>query len=94
MTFAPAISVVSEKLGKEVKIDRLEYKQAVDGLLVRVYGSGEGVDQRSRDAAQRMILFYDNRGLVGNSNILERMLGRKGLQFDQWVEGKVSEIWE
>jgi uncharacterized protein YbjT (DUF2867 family) len=92
LTFSSAISIISGKLDKEVKIDKLEYKQAVNGLLVRLYGSSEGVDQRSRDAAQRMILFYDNRGLVGNSNVLEWVLGRKGVQFEEWVEGKVRDV--
>jgi uncharacterized protein YbjT (DUF2867 family) len=89
-TFADAIGVIGEKLGKEVKIERLEYKQAVDGLLVRLFGTSEGVDQRKRDVAQRMILFYDNRGLVGNSNVLEWMLGRKAMQFGEWVENEAG----
>jgi uncharacterized protein YbjT (DUF2867 family) len=91
LTFADAMGVVGEKLGKEVKIERLEYKQAVDGLLVRLFGTSEGVDQRKRDVAQRMILFYDNRGLVGNSNVLEWALNRKATQFDEWVEKKLEE---
>jgi uncharacterized protein YbjT (DUF2867 family) len=91
LTFADAMGIVGEKLGKEVKIERLEYKQAVDGLLVRLFGTSEGVDQRKRDVAQRMILFYDNRGLVGNSNVLEWVLNRKATQFDEWVEKKLEE---
>jgi uncharacterized protein YbjT (DUF2867 family) len=91
ITFAGAINTISEKIGKEVKIEKREYKDAVEALLKRLYGSNEGVDQRSRDAAQRMILFYDNRGLVGNSNVLEWVLGREATQFGEWVESKVGE---
>lgn len=89
ITFAEAMNIISSKIGKDVKIERLEYKTAVEGLLTRLFGTSEGVDQRSRDAAQRMILFYDNRGLVGNSNVLEWVIGRRGLQFDEWVKAKV-----
>jgi uncharacterized protein YbjT (DUF2867 family) len=91
LTFADAMGVIGDKIGREVEIERLEYKQAVDGLLVRLFGTSEGVDQRKRDVAQRMILFYDNRGLVGNSNVLEWVLGRRATQFDEWVEKKLEE---
>jgi uncharacterized protein YbjT (DUF2867 family) len=91
ITFAEAVNTISEKIGKEIKIEKMEYKDAVEALLKRLYGSNEGVDQRSRDAAQRMILFYDNRGLVGNSNVLEWVLGREATQFGEWVESKVEE---
>jgi uncharacterized protein YbjT (DUF2867 family) len=91
ITFAEAINTISEKIGKEVKIEKREYKDAVEALLKRLYGSNEGVDQRSKDAAQRMILFYDNRGLVGNSNVLEWVLGKEATQFGEWVESKVEE---
>jgi uncharacterized protein YbjT (DUF2867 family) len=91
ITFAEAVNTISEKIGKEVKIEKMEYKDAVEALLKRLYGSNEGVDQRSRDSSQRMILFYGNRGLVGNSNVLEWVLGREATQFGEWVESKVEE---
>ncbi|KAF2034238.1 NAD(P)-binding protein [Setomelanomma holmii] len=91
LSFGEAMRIIGENLDKEVQVEKLEYKQAVDGLLVRLYGKTEGVDPRSRDAAQRMILFYDSRGLVGNANVLEWVLGKKGVQFDEWVVGKLGE---
>jgi len=91
LTFGEAVATISRKIGKDVQIEKLEYKEAVEGLLVRLFGSNEGVDQRSRDAAQRMILFYDNRGLVGNSSVLAWMLGREGMQFGEWVERQVEQ---
>jgi hypothetical protein len=87
ITFGEAIDVIGKKLGKIVKIEKLQYKQAVDGFLVRLSGTDESVRQRSRDAAQRMILFYDHRELVGNSNVLEWVLRRNGTHFGEWVEG-------
>ncbi|KAL6708062.1 hypothetical protein ACN47E_003496 [Coniothyrium glycines] len=89
ISFAEAMDVISRKIGKEVKIEKLEYKEAVEGLLVRLFGTSEGINTRNRDVAQRMVLFYDNRGLVGNSNVLEWLLGRKALQFEEWVETKL-----
>ncbi|KAF1976581.1 NAD(P)-binding protein [Bimuria novae-zelandiae CBS 107.79] len=86
MSFAEAMKVISQRIGKEVKVEVMEYRAAVSSLLVRLYGTSEGVDQRSINTAQRMILYYDNRGLIGNSNILEWLIGRPATQFDQWVD--------
>jgi hypothetical protein len=37
-----------------------------------------------------MSLFYDARGLVGNSNVLEWVLGRDACQFEEFVDQAVS----
>ncbi|KAF2785618.1 NAD(P)-binding protein [Melanomma pulvis-pyrius CBS 109.77] len=91
LSFSSALAILSDKIGKEVKIEVLSFGQAVDSLLIRLYGKIEGVDPRSKDAAQRMILYYDGRGMRGNSNVLEWLVGRPGVQFGEWVEGKVRE---
>lgn len=72
-------------------IKNLEYKQAIDGMLVGLFGTSEGVGQRRGDVAQRMILFYDNRGLVGNSHVLVWVLGREGTQFGEWVKQQLED---
>lgn len=91
LSFSSALSIISDKIGKEIKIEVLPFGQAVGSLLMRLYGKIEGVDPRSKDAAQRMILYYDGRGMRGNSNVLEWLVGRPGVQFGEWVEGKVQE---
>lgn len=91
VSFSEALTIVGEKLGKKIEASVAEYRKGVDSLLVRLHGTTD-VDQRTKDAAQRMILFYDNRGLVGNSNVLEWVLGREATQFEEWVDWKVEEV--
>lgn len=91
LSFDEALKIVGRKLSKEIEVSVAEYRVAVGNLLVRLHGTTD-VDPRTKDAAQRMILFYDNRGLVGNSNVLEWVLGRKATQFDEWVDLKVKEV--
>lgn len=93
LSFGEAIGIISRKISKEIKVEISEFRTGVDGLLVRLHGT-TAVDQRTRDTAQRMILFYDNRGLVGNSNVLEWVIGRQATQFEEWVELKVEETRE
>ena len=91
LSFGEAVGVLAEKAGKEIGVEVVEFRKAVDDVLIRLFGVSEGMDQRSRDAAQRMILYYDNRGLVGNSNVLEWVIGREATQFAAWAEGKIRE---
>ncbi|KAF2122352.1 hypothetical protein BDV96DRAFT_142848 [Lophiotrema nucula] len=91
LSFGEAMSIISSKIGKEIQVSVAPYREAVDSVLVRLFGEAVGVDQRSKDVAQRMILFYDNRGLVGNANVLEWLLGRSATQFGDWVDSRVGE---
>ena len=92
ITLEQAMRVVGEKIGREVRIERLAFAEAVDALLMVTYGVEDTgmVERRTRDAAERMVLFYNARGLVGNSNVLEWVLGRKATQFAEWVDGKLE----
>jgi hypothetical protein len=58
--------------------------------LFRLKGTEE-VDLRTRDAAQRMLLFYNYRGLIGNPNVLNWLIGRKPLSYADWVDMRVKE---
>ncbi|KAF2262179.1 NAD(P)-binding protein [Lojkania enalia] len=90
VSFGEALNIISKKLNKRIEIAVTPFKESVDNILVRLYGKSESIGQRSKDAAQRMIMFYDNRGLVGNANVLEWVLGRKATQFDEWVEMRLE----
>ncbi|KAL1599824.1 hypothetical protein SLS60_007629 [Paraconiothyrium brasiliense] len=92
LSFGEAMHIISSKTGREVKIEQLEFRKAVDAVLLRLYGTTDGLDQRTRDTAQRMVLYYDNRGIVGNSNVLEWLIGRGATQFVDWVDVKLGEL--
>lgn len=90
LTFEQAMRIVGERLGREVKIERLGFEDAVRATLLRLKGTEE-VDLRTRDAAQRMLLFYNYRGLIGNPNVLNWLIGRKPLSYADWVDMRVKE---
>jgi hypothetical protein len=64
--------------------------------------SGEGTasshmapqgDPRSdlvRDSAQRLVLFYNNRGLTGSPNVLRWLLGREPTIVDQYIQRELQ----
>ena len=82
--------IAGERLGMEVKIERLRFEDVVRATLLRLKGTEE-VDLRTRDAAQRMQLFYSYRGLIGTRNVLNWLIGRKPLSYADWVDMRVKE---
>ncbi|KAK7548703.1 hypothetical protein IWX49DRAFT_43801 [Phyllosticta citricarpa] len=83
------VAMAAKVLGKDVEVVRIPFQEAVDLLCKRLYGTAE-VDVRIRDEPERMILFYDKRGLLGNPGVLEGVLGRKTTTPEEWMRRQVD----
>ncbi|KAF2450167.1 NAD(P)-binding protein [Karstenula rhodostoma CBS 690.94] len=92
LSFGEAMGIVERKIGREVRVEVKKGREAVDALLVRLFGTVEGIDPRTVELARGMVEYYDKRGIVGNSNVLEWLIGRDAMQFDEWVDGKLAEL--
>ena len=66
---------VGKLVGKDIAIEHKGVKEAADMLCKRLY-KGEKPSADNRDIAERMILYYDRRGLRANPNTCEMLLGR------------------
>ncbi|TKA65477.1 hypothetical protein B0A55_09353 [Friedmanniomyces simplex] len=71
--------------GSEVYVDAApaEFRLAANGDL-----RGDLV----RDEAERLVLFYSRRGLVGSSNVLRWLLGREPMTVAEWVKRKLDDV--
>ncbi|TKA83374.1 hypothetical protein B0A55_01040 [Friedmanniomyces simplex] len=71
--------------GLEVYVDAApaEFRLAAQGDL-----RGDLV----RDEAERLVLFYGRRGLVGSPNILRWLLGREPMTVAEWVKKKLDGV--
>ncbi|KAF2136833.1 uncharacterized protein K452DRAFT_292061 [Aplosporella prunicola CBS 121167] len=83
------VRAVSEAIGKNIKLEQRPYEEAVDSMLKMLFGGGD-IHPTTRDMAQRMLLFYNYRGLCGNPNVLEWVIGRKPTTLEEWVKKKVQ----
>ena len=70
MPYARVIEILGQELGKDVAIGRPPFDKAVDGLVQSVFGTLE-IPLARRDEADRLILYYNWRGLAGNPQFLE-----------------------
>jgi len=75
---------IGEHIKKEVEIKKVPYDEAVNAFLEKRFG--EDANDYNRDAAERMLLYYNRRGIVGNPNVLGWLLGRKPLGIAEWVQ--------
>lgn len=93
LSYTEAIAIVSEEIGKEIKVERRSLEEAAD-VGVKIVAGGKEVTREMRDVGVRMFLYYCERGLLGNSNVLEMLLGRKPRDYRTWVRERVREIRE
>lgn len=82
---------VGKVIGREIKIEKLPFEKGREGLLKRLFGENE-VPWQTKDVAERMLLYYDSHGLVGNPNVLEWLLGRKATGFEAWAGMQFEQI--
>ncbi|KAK5170471.1 uncharacterized protein LTR77_005059 [Saxophila tyrrhenica] len=45
----------------------------------------------AKDEAERLILFYNRRGLLGSPNVLRWVLGREPTTLEEWIESQMKE---
>ena len=87
LSYNRAIQIVNEKTGKQVKLERKSLEQATEIFATTAVGwKPEPEREAMESGAVRMFLYYNERGLVGNSNALEMLLGRKPLGYKDWVQ--------
>ena len=78
MKYTEYVRTVGEAMGKTIQIERVPYEQTVETYCQLVFGSSQVVDQNMRDGPERLLLYYNTRGVTGNPGVLEWLLGRSG----------------
>jgi len=90
VTYTELTEEVARVMGKKIEQRDVTMEEGADMLMMRVFGDTH-VPTRSRDKAERLILFYRRRGLQGNSNVLEWLLERKPSSVAEYVESRMQE---
>ena len=80
MDYYAYVKEVGDVLGKTFEVKQIPYEQAVEEFCKRIFGADsiQDVDLRNREGPERMLLYYNSRGLLGNPGVLEWLIGRKG----------------
>ncbi|EMC96635.1 hypothetical protein BAUCODRAFT_34010 [Baudoinia panamericana UAMH 10762] len=93
LNFHEAMRIMSEELGREVKIEQITFEAGAKffvGMLTR--GQPENASFENWQGPARMFLYYNDKGLLGNPNVLEMLLGRKPLSYRGWVKESLKHV--
>lgn len=78
MQYTEYVKSVADEMGKSIEIKQAPFEQMIENYCQLICGPGTTVDQNMRDGPERLLLYYNRRGIVGNPNVLEWLLGRPG----------------
>ena len=78
MKYCECVRSIGAVMGKEVEIKRMPYEQVIERYCKLVFGPDAEPDQQMRDGPERLLLYYNTRGIIGNPGVLEWLLGRPG----------------
>lgn len=94
--YAEVVRIVGEVIGKQIRIETRGIEEATQVLTAMLFGSAgrASMHPRTKDAAQRLILYYNNHGLAGNPNVLEWLIERKPTTHQQWAKVQVQNASE
>lgn len=90
MPYQDFIKQVGTRLNVQFQINVLPHDEAVDANCISAFGTTD-IDQATRDGPERLVLFYNKRGLLGNPNVCSWLLGRDSTSIDEMVNSLLRE---
>ncbi|KAI7141481.1 NAD(P)-binding protein [Hortaea werneckii] len=86
LSYREALQIVSAHVGREVRVEQKPIEEGVKAFnRMRMHGEPGEVAFNSSQGPARMFMYYNEKGLVGNPNMLGWLLGRKPLEYEDWV---------
>lgn len=97
---AEVVEVIEKVIGKKIQTYTPTFEQGVENTLKFLFGSGSDLrglaaegDLRpdiTRDEAERLVLFYNRRGLRGNPTVLRWLIQREPITVEDWVKSQMA----
>ncbi|EFY89371.1 putative nucleoside-diphosphate-sugar epimerase [Metarhizium acridum CQMa 102] len=92
------VKLVEKRIGKQIEVRVPSLETGSDKLMEFLYGdktgkTGNQGDPRGdlvRDTVERLILYYNRRGLQGSPNVMRWLLEREPTSVEQWIESVLS----
>ena len=89
ISYNDVAGIFQEETGKTIEYGVKSVEQGTE-MLYTLLSSGQSNGQQASFAMSqgvaRMLLYYNGKGLFGNKNVLEMLLGRKALDYRDWVK--------
>ena len=90
MGYNEVCEIASKVIGKEIHVETMPFQKTMEGTAEGMLGLPPG--EYARDGYQRMLLYYNYRGLVGSTNVMRWVLGREPMSWERWCEMTVEKV--
>ncbi|THW13058.1 NAD(P)-binding protein [Aureobasidium pullulans] len=91
LSYTQVCELVGKHIGKDVAVKQKSFQDAVN-ISIKMINGGKEPPAATKEIGARMFLYYNERGLVGNNNVLGWLLGREPTSYESWLKLKVEEI--
>lgn len=85
------IEAIGEAIGKPIRVERQSLEEGIEWITKMIF-QGKDVDPRSLDISERLMWYYNRRGILGNPTVTEWLLKRKATSCEEWVDMQVKAI--
>ncbi|OAA43659.1 NAD(P)-binding domain protein [Metarhizium rileyi] len=94
------VKLVERRIGRHIEVRVPSLEAGSDNLMEFLYGdktgkTGNHGDPRGdlvRDTVERLILYYNRRGLQGSPNVMRWLLEREPTSVEQWIDDGFSSL--
>ena len=90
MSFREMCKKLEDVTGRKIRIEMMSLEDASAVVPGGENSSGLSLTRGEKAAASRMILHYNEHGLRGNSNIMEYILRRATMNFEEWIRSRIA----
>jgi uncharacterized protein YbjT (DUF2867 family) len=77
--------IISLRIGKKVEVKSPAFEEGVQRLSQVLFGNSVQATNLVQDTVERLILYYNRRGLQGSPNVLRWLLGREPTTMEEYV---------
>ena len=93
LSYNEAFDIISTEIGRKVRLERKSVEEGAEMFAsMFTHGKPEEASPVMKQGVAMMFLHYNFHGLVGNPNVLEMLLGRKPLDYQEWVKLNVKDL--
>ncbi len=90
MGYNEVCEIASKVIGKEIHVEAMPFQKTMQRSVEGMLGLPPG--EYARDGIQRMLSYYNYRGLVGSTNVMRWVLGREPMSWEKWCEMTIKQV--
>lgn len=95
MSYVHAARIIGEELGRDVQLEHKPLEESVKIFTsVLTHDKPEEASFELKQGVGKMFMYYNEKGLLGNSNVLGMLLGRTPLGYREWVKFRIEKVSE